>query len=68
MIIYISSKNNIFRLVIFNRFRKLEYGFDKKDFKTVTDIMSRIKVRDKIINGHISKKHFLQKKYPGITE
>jgi len=34
----------------FNRFRKLEYGFDKKDFKTVTDIMSRIKVRDKIIN------------------
>jgi len=34
----------------FNRFRKLEYGFDKKEFKTVTDIMSRIKVRDKIIN------------------
>ena len=34
----------------FRNFRKIEYGFDKKDFKSVTDIMSRIKVRDKIIN------------------
>ena len=34
----------------FRKFKKISYGFDKKDFKTVTDIMSRIKVRDKIIN------------------
>ena len=34
----------------FRKFKKISYGFDKKDFKTFTDIMSRIKVRDKIIN------------------
>ncbi len=34
----------------FKRFRKIQYGFDKKDFKDVTDIMARVKVRDKVIN------------------
>ena len=34
----------------FKRFRNIDYAFDKTDFKSVTDIMTRIKVRDKIIN------------------
>ena len=34
----------------FQRFRHILYGFDKKDFRDVTDIMSRVKVRDKVIN------------------
>ena len=34
----------------FKRFRNIDYAFDKKDYKSVTDIMTRIKVRDKIIN------------------
>jgi len=34
----------------FKGFRRIQYGFDKRNFKDVTDIMSRIKVRDKIIN------------------
>ena len=34
----------------FKRFRKIQYGFNKKDFKDVTDIMARVKVRDKILN------------------
>ena len=35
----------------FKRFNKILYGFDKKNFKTVTDIMQRIKVRDKVLNN-----------------
>ena len=34
----------------FKRFRKIQYGFDKRDFKDVTDIMARVKVRDKVLN------------------
>jgi len=34
----------------FKGFRRIQYGFDKRNFKDVTDIMSRIKVRDKVIN------------------
>ena len=34
----------------FQRFRHIQYSFDKKDFRDVTDIMSRVKVRDKVIN------------------
>ena len=34
----------------FNKFGKIQYGFDKENFKIVTDIMKRVKVRDKIIN------------------
>ena len=35
----------------FKRFRKIFYGFDKNNYKNVTDIMSRVKVRDKLINN-----------------
>ena len=34
----------------FNKFTKLQYGFDKQNFKDVTDIMTRVKVRDKVMN------------------
>jgi hypothetical protein len=34
----------------FSNFRKISYGFDKKNFKAVTDIMSRVKIRDKVLN------------------
>ena len=34
----------------FSKFGKIQYGFDKTTYKTVTDIMKRVKVRDKIIN------------------
>lgn len=34
----------------FNKFSKIQYGFDKENFKIVTDVMKRVKVRDKIIN------------------
>ena len=34
----------------FKYFRKIRYGFDKKHYKLVTDLMTRIKVRDKVIN------------------
>ena len=34
----------------FSKFGKMQYGFDKTTYKTVTDIMKRVKVRDKIIN------------------
>lgn len=34
----------------FSKFGKMQYGFDKNTYKTVTDIMKRVKVRDKIIN------------------
>jgi len=34
----------------FSNFRKISYGFDKRNFKPVTDLMTRIKVRDKVIN------------------
>ena len=34
----------------FKQFPKRIYGFDKKNFKTVTDLMIRVKVRDKVIN------------------
>ena len=34
----------------FKRFRKIQYGFDKKDFRDVTDIMARVKVKDKVLN------------------
>ena len=33
----------------FNKFGKIQYGFDKENFKIVTDVMKRVKVRDKII-------------------
>ena len=35
----------------FNNFRKIAYSFNKKDFKVVTDIMSRVKVRDGIMDN-----------------
>ena len=34
----------------FQRFNKLMYGFDKINFKPVTDLMSRVKIRDKVID------------------
>ena len=34
----------------FKLFRQIRYGFDKKNYKLVTDLMTRIKVRDKVIN------------------
>ena len=34
----------------FKYFRQIRYGFDKKNYKLVTDLMTRIKVRDKVIN------------------
>ena len=34
----------------FKQFPKRIYGFDKKNFKPVTDLMIRVKVRDKVIN------------------
>ena len=34
----------------FSKFGKIQYGFDKTTYKTVTDVMKRVKVRDKIIN------------------
>ena len=34
----------------FQNFSKILYGFDKKNFKPVTDLMTRVKVRDKVIN------------------
>tara|TARA_B100000519_G_C13910369_1_gene281823 strand:- start:7 stop:528 length:522 start_codon:yes stop_codon:yes gene_type:complete len=36
--------------VYFKQFPKRIYGFDKKNFKPVTDLMIRVKVRDKVIN------------------
>jgi len=35
----------------FNNFRKISYSFNKRDFKVVTDIMSRVKVRDGIMDN-----------------
>ena len=35
----------------FDKFGKIEYGFDKENFKSVTDIMKRVKVRDKVLNN-----------------
>ena len=34
----------------FSNFPKIMYGFDKRNFKPVTDLMVRVKVRDKVIN------------------
>ena len=34
----------------FSNFRKILYGFDKKNFKPVTDLMTRVKVRNKVID------------------
>ena len=34
----------------FQQFPKILYGFDKQDFKPVTDLMIRVKVRDKVLN------------------
>jgi len=34
----------------FQRFNKIMYGFDKKNFKPVTDLMTRVKVRNKVID------------------
>ena len=34
----------------FKQFPKRLYGFDKKNFKPVTDLMIRVKVRDKVLN------------------
>ena len=34
----------------FKQFPKRLYGFDKKNFKPVTDLMIRVKVRDKVMN------------------
>ena len=34
----------------FDRFGKIQYGFDKNNFKFVTDIMKRVKLRDKVLN------------------
>jgi len=34
----------------FSKFPKLQYGFDKQNYKDVTDIMTRVKVRDKVMN------------------
>lgn len=35
----------------FNNFRKISYSFNKRDFRVVTDIMSRVKVRDGIMDN-----------------
>ena len=35
----------------FSNFRKIQYSFDKKHFKLVTDIMSRVKMRDGIMDN-----------------
>ena len=34
----------------FSRFGKIQYGFDKDNFKIVTDVMKRVKVKDKVLN------------------
>ena len=34
----------------FKKFSKILYGFDKNNFKPVTDLMIRVKVRDKVLN------------------
>ena len=34
----------------FSRFSKIQYGFDKDNFKIVTDVMKRVKVKDKVLN------------------
>ena len=34
----------------FDKFGKIQYGFDKNNFKFVTDIMKRVKLRDKVLN------------------
>ena len=34
----------------FSNFPKIMYGFDKNNFKPVTDLMIRVKVRDKVLN------------------
>ena len=34
----------------FSRFDKIQYGFDKDNFKIVTDVMKRVKVKDKVLN------------------
>ena len=34
----------------FKRFNKMMYGFDKNNFKPVTDLMTRVKVRNKVID------------------
>ena len=46
----------------FNKFGKIQYGFDKENFKIVTDVMKRVKVRDKIIEAF--KFHML----PALTD
>ena len=35
----------------FKKFDKIQYGFDKENFKSVTDIMKRVKVRDKVLDN-----------------
>ena len=35
----------------FGNFRKIAYSLDKKYFKSVTDIMSRVKIRDGILDN-----------------
>ena len=34
----------------FNRMGKIQYGFDKDNFKIVTDVMKRVKIKDKVLN------------------
>ena len=34
----------------FSRFVKIQYGFDKDNFIIVTDVMKRVKVKDKVLN------------------
>ena len=34
----------------FSRMGKIQYGFDKNNFKIVTDLMKRVKIKDKVLN------------------
>lgn len=50
-----------------NRISKKSNVYIKESFKIALNLL-KIKFTNKLINGPISKKHFLEKKYLGITE
>ena len=51
----------------FEKISKKSNNYIKKSFKVAFEIIKN-GISSKLINGPISKKHFLNKKYPGITE
>ncbi len=71
---YKKLKNKIYLIDINYNFKKPFEKISTKSKKYISECfkeglkLMNSRISDKIINGPISKKHFLQNKYPGVTE